>query len=188
MKSWSRGRRLGKAEDPGRTSDVREEAVTDEELGIDEPDQPAPKNRLWHGELGDGEMLDPDDSNDMLDWMEEHEPEIHQGYMTYAYGYLEGEKKYQTQGRNQLMAAEQYLAPEYSEMTPEQRELALENVEIMIRDMEPKAWDTDEFSIATAKAMAAARADVDLAEIMDVEDDEEEDVDEDDASEEEEDA
>lgn len=113
----------------------------------------AEMNELWAGE-SDGGDIDPDAAEALLDWLEEHEPDIHAAIVGIAQAAGEGDEMAMAAAQKALSTAEQYLSPEYPPLSPEQRS-AMGSAIAEASGMAEVG--TPEWTVGVAGAIASAR-------------------------------
>jgi hypothetical protein len=128
--------------------------------GEDEEGGDAPRNALWAGEMEADAEIDEESAAELVGWMEENEPEIADALLELAENLTAEEPDPRMLGhaREELKTVNQYLSPEYPELTPEQRSAIDKNLSIEMKaagmpERGEPAWD-----MAVAKAIVSARS------------------------------
>lgn len=157
IRKWAAG-----ATTKSRDSDEDEDAPEglDPEKADADPDADAEQNRLWAGELAPDEEVDPEAAEELVAWLRENEPEIADAALELA-GALASEEpdpRMIQHARQELQGAQQYLAPEYPELTPEQRGALESKITDELKVLGFPMPESPEFNVAVALGIARARA------------------------------
>jgi len=159
LRGWAKGvkrtDRTDKQLEP-RDDNLREsmeDGVEDEEMELEEGEP----NALWSGDLP-AEQVDEAAAEELSVWLQEHEPEIWDAVTELATALASGDDRMVDHARREFEMVEQYLVPEYPELTPEDREMLAAEIEEKSADAGMPEPESPEFNLMIAQAIATIRS------------------------------
>lgn len=161
LKQWAKGRStksVDSDEEDKSPDHPGDDDGGDSEHDDDEED-PGERNALWAGEeQGDlEEVVTPEMADEMLSWLEDNEPDIHDAVMSLGEAVVGDDPDAVDEAKSELGWAEQHLNPAYSELTEEQRDKAGDYIAQCLDDKDHPAKGSPEFQQAVAIGLAKAR-------------------------------
>lgn len=162
IRSWAKGSPADAAhpaalQKPGAAGAPKKHPLLDD--GTDEAPQEgeAEKNPIWAGEKGPEEIT-PQDADELIDWLEQNEPEIHDAVMELAKAVAEGDDNMVQHATDELQQATQYLNPEYPPLDETERHEASGNIAKHITEAGHPPYGSPEHKQAVAIGLSEARA------------------------------
>lgn len=140
---------------PSKKSIGGDDAPPDED-GEDLPEEgTSERNPHWAGEA----MADPtpEEAAELLSWLEDNEPEIHDAVLELAKAVITGDPRMVEHATTELGAATQYLNPEYPPMDDGQKGKAASLIEKHLGDKGSPEPGTPEHAQAVATGLSQAR-------------------------------
>lgn len=160
LKRWADGKpskdaSIEKDDDDSPEDHDGEDDRDDEE----DEDESGDRETLWAGEeKGDLEqVVTPERADELLSWLQENEPEIHEEIVELAEAVSEDDQEKIDEEMEELLWVTQKLNPEYPELTEEQRKQAGDNIATHIREAGHPKKDSPEWKQAVAIGLAEAR-------------------------------
>lgn len=156
LKKWAQGRLSNSATDEELDGDDEAPEDGPEEEGEDTPE--GDRNALWAGEYeGDLAELSVEEAEELLGWLQEHEPEIADAVLGLAAAAADEDEQMLEHATSELGGAIQNLNPEYPELTDQQRDAAARYIADEIATFGHPAKDSPEWKQAVAIGLSKAR-------------------------------
>jgi hypothetical protein len=130
LKKWIDGASLDAEEEESVSApDLEDDEGEDKDLVEAEEDaELGDRNKLWAGEEEAPEAITLADSEELLEWLADNEPEIADAIFDLASAIADGDAALLEHAQAELAKATQYLNPEYPPMSEEQKASAGEKI------------------------------------------------------------
>ncbi len=151
LQSWAAGRKTNAVP----TDEEGNPGNPEDELGLEDEEGMAPENPIWAGEKG-GDEVTPEEAEELLGWLEENEPEIHDAVTELAKAVTTGDARMEEHAKEELASAAQNLNPEYEEMKPAERSVMPVAIESRMEEAGTE-HESPEGKLALAQGIADVR-------------------------------
>lgn len=159
IRNWAAGAKQDAA--PPSTND---EEDSPDDAALDPFSMDALQNPIWSGK--EDAVADPTTATELVTWLEDHEPELHEALMSAAAAAASTDPNAMTVAAKQLAAAQQFLTPEYPAFDAAQQATLIEQLNLQLAGAD-EGEVAVEPTLALAKAVLAARQAPVVAEELD---------------------